>query len=128
MARTRRVYRTPWDAAARFVTEEALVTLAAADSTRSDWRTKGVPADVFLPLLLDRLAAPRPVPGPPPVSPKERKVGTELAWRVILLARDHPEQARGLVALLRALRPLTPAEADVLHHLDFQVVVQGGAQ
>ena len=70
---------------------------------------------------------PKPRPVRPPRTPRERKIGTEIAWRVILLERDHPEQARAVVALIRAMRALTPAEGDVLRHLDF-LVVQGGAQ
>ena len=43
-----------------------------------------------------------------PWSQRERQLGTELAWRMILLARDHPDQARSLVALLRTLRDPDP--------------------
>ena len=63
----------------------------------------------------------------PPRAQRERKIGTEIAWRVILLERDEPERGRALIALIRSLRALTPAEGDVLRHLDF-LVVQGGAQ
>ena len=38
-----------------------------------------------------------------------------------------PSGAGPSIALIRSLRALTPAEGDVLRHLDF-LVVQGGAQ
>ena len=64
-----------------------------------------------------------PPPVRPPRSQRERRVGADVAWRVILLERDHPEQGRALIALIRSLRVLTPAEVAVMHRLD--MVVQG---
>ena len=123
----------------RLCGSEARMLAGVEPPRRANWRaSRQVPAGHVLRIFEARVieageappAAPAVTAGRPPVrlpwSQRERQLGTEIAWRMILLTRDHPEQARAVVALIRAMRALSPAEADVLHHLDFQV--QGGAQ
>lgn len=103
MARTRRVYRTPWAQALKyFSSEDELARLAKADSTASNWRKLGVPADVLLPItirLTDQLLARRL----PPVGDRAQRL-PEWVSEMEEIAKLAAETRGDLLEVLRDLR------------------------
>lgn len=65
---------------------------------------------------------PRAVKSP---TSEERKIGTALAWPLILLRRDSPSRFRAVAEVIRSVRDLAPEERALLKDLDF-LLIKGG--
>jgi len=128
-----------WPEGAILFGEETLRAASKTPQGAHNWKTRGIPHHKTVELLRalpeesrapSRLAVAAETPriyevSRPPKSAKERRIGTELAWRLILLERNSPKRFAAVVELIRALRDLGPEERATLKRLDF-LILKGG--